>query len=53
MSRMELLTEIERLRAEMHGLYVAGVGYDKVLEINQRLDRLIVKLIRISLVRAL
>lgn len=46
MSRMKLLTKIERLRAEMHGLYAAGAGYEKVLEVSQRLDKLIVKYMR-------
>jgi len=46
MSRAELLTEIERLRAEMHGLYVAGAGIAAVLEISRELDGLIVEFMR-------
>ena len=43
MSRAELLTEIERLRDEMHGLAAAGAGYERILEVSQRLDVLIVE----------
>jgi len=43
---MELLTEIERLRTEMHGLYAAGAGFAEVLEVSRRLDGLIVEFMR-------
>lgn len=42
MSHKELLDEIERLRAEMNSLAVAGANYGKLLEISQKLDELIV-----------
>lgn len=42
MSRAELLTEIERLRAEMNGLANAGTGYGRMLEVSRKLDMLIV-----------
>jgi len=41
-SHKELLDEIERLRAEMNSLAVAGANYGKLLEISQKLDELIV-----------
>lgn len=41
-SRVELLTEIERLRLEMNSLALSGTCYLKVLEVSQRLDELIV-----------
>jgi len=42
MSRKELLDEIERLRAEMNSLAVAGADYGELLELSQKLDELIV-----------
>ncbi|MDD4170338.1 MAG: aspartyl-phosphate phosphatase Spo0E family protein [Desulfotomaculaceae bacterium] len=42
MSRAELLTEIERLRAEMNGLANTETRYGRVLEVSQKLDMLIV-----------
>ena len=43
LSRVELLSEIERLRAEMNGLAAVRAEYAKVLEISQKLDKLIVE----------
>ena len=43
MSRVELLSEIERLRAEMNGLASARAEYAKVLAVSQKLDKLIVE----------
>ncbi|MDD3652823.1 MAG: aspartyl-phosphate phosphatase Spo0E family protein [Desulfotomaculaceae bacterium] len=43
MSRLELLNEIERLRAEMNGLANAGIEYEMLLEVSRKLDVLIVK----------
>lgn len=43
MSLVELLSEIERLRAEMNGLAAARVEFAIVLEISQELDKLIVE----------
>ncbi len=42
MSSEVLLAEIERLRFEMNMLANSGAGYDRVLEISQQLDKLIV-----------
>ncbi len=42
MSCKVLLAEIEQLRLEMNRLAVSGTGYDRVLEISQQLDKLIV-----------
>lgn len=43
MSRSELITEIEYLRMEMYSLAGAGAEYARVLEVSERLDRLIVE----------
>ncbi len=37
-----LLSDIERLRLKMDRLANSGAGYDRVLEISQQLDKLIV-----------
>lgn len=42
MSRIELLKEIERLRAKMNDLAAAGADLARLLEISQELDKLIV-----------
>ncbi|OPX85122.1 MAG: Spo0E like sporulation regulatory protein [Pelotomaculum sp. PtaB.Bin104] len=46
MSCVELITEIEYLRAELQGMAATGAEYAKLLEVSQRLDRLIVEYMR-------
>lgn len=46
MSLKVLFAEIERLRAELHSMAADQEDYEKILEISQVLDELIVKYLK-------